>query len=121
MAVVAICACGFTGRVRASEAAAPAVPTMAKEKAIWRGELLAGTAKINLTPENTRQPVHDKVHARALVLEIDGKRLAFVSVDLGIYTSAHLIAGCKEKFGLPQMVLSSSHTHSDPGGSYKAF
>ena len=121
MAVVAICAFGFTGMVRAAEPAAPAAPTTAKEKAIWRGELLAGTAKINITPENTRQPVHDKVHARALVLEIDGKRLAFVSVDLGIYTSAHLIAACKEKFGLSQMVISSSHTHSDPGGSYKDF
>jgi len=74
-----------------------------------------------MTPENTKQPVHDKVNARALVLEIAGKRLAFVSVDLGIYTSEHLVAACKEKFGLSQMVLSSSHTHSDPGGTYKEF
>ena len=82
---------------------------------LWQGQLLAGTAKINITPENTRQPVHDKVNARALVLEIGGKRLAFVSVDLGIYTSERLVAACKEKFGLSQMLLSSSHTHSGPG------
>jgi hypothetical protein len=48
------------------------------------GELLAGTAKINITPENPQKPVHDNVNARVLVLEIAGKRLAFVSVDLGV-------------------------------------
>ena len=121
MAVAAICACGLSGKVRAADPATLAAPTTAKEKCIWKGGLLAGTAKINITPENTKQPVHDKVNARALVLEIDGKRLAFVSVDLGIYTSEHLVAACKEKFGLSQLVLSSSHTHSDPGGSYKEF
>ncbi len=86
-----------------------------------RGELKAGTAKVNLTPEDTKQPVHDKVFGRVLVLEVNGERVAFVSVDLGIYTSPHLVASCKEKYGISQMVLSSSHTHSDPGGSYKAF
>ena len=47
--------------------------------------------------------------------------MAFVSVDLGVYSSEQLVTSCKEKFGLSQMVLSSSHTHSDPGGSYKPF
>ncbi len=116
-----ICAGGLNGSLRAADPAAPPVPAPAKEKCVWHGELLAGTAKISITPENTKQPVHDKVNARALVLEIAGKRLAFVSVDLGIYTSEHLVAACKEKFGLSQMVLSSSHTHSDPGGNYKEF
>jgi hypothetical protein len=120
-AFLVICACGSTGNIRAADPVAPAAPAAAKEKCVWQGELLAGTAKINITPENTRQPVHDKVNARALVLEIGGKRLAFVSVDLGIYTSEHLVATCKEKFGLSQMVLSSSHTHSDPGRTYKEF
>jgi pimeloyl-ACP methyl ester carboxylesterase len=85
------------------------------------GELRAGTAKVSITPENPSQPVHDKVYARSLVLEVDGKRLAFVSVDLGIYTNEHLVADCKDKFGIAELLLSSSHTHSDPGKKYAAF
>lgn len=54
------------------------------------GELRAGTAKVNITPENTKLPVHDKVYARSLVLEVNGERVAFVSVDLGIYTRSSL-------------------------------
>jgi hypothetical protein len=121
MALLVLCACGFAGNLRAADAAAPQTPSAAKEKCLWQGQLLAGTAKINLTPGNPSKPVHDKVNARALVLEIDQKRLAFVSVDLGVYYSEHLVAACKEKFGLSQMVVSCSHTHSDPGGSYKDF
>lgn len=85
------------------------------------GELRAGTAKVSITPEDGRKPVHDKVYARSLVLDVDGERIAIVSVDMGIYTSEHLVAVCKERFGISQLVLSSSHTHSDPGRSYAAF
>jgi pimeloyl-ACP methyl ester carboxylesterase len=85
------------------------------------GELRAGTAKVNITPENPQLPVHDPVYARSLVLEVNGERIAFVSVDLGIYTSDHLVAACKEKFGIADLLLSSSHTHSDPGKKYAAF
>lgn len=83
--------------------------------------LMAGSAKVSITPEDAKQPVHDKVHARALVLELNGQRVAFVSVDLGIYTSEKLVAACKEKFGISHLVLSSSHTHSDPGRAHSAF
>ena len=99
----------------------PQVASDAKEIQVWRGELLAGTAKIDITPENPNKPVHDHVNARVLVLQIKDKRLAFVSVDLGVYTSEQVVAACKEKFGLSQILLSSSHTHSDPGSSYKDF
>ena len=85
------------------------------------GELRAGTAKVSITPDDGKMPVHDKVYARSLVLDVDGERLAFVSVDLGIYTSEQLVAVCKERFGISHLVLSSSHTHSDPGRSYAAF
>jgi hypothetical protein len=116
-----VCACVCSGIVRAADPTATATPTRAKEKHIWRGQLRAGTAKIDITPDNTKLPVHDKVQARALVLEIGTNRLAFISVDLGIYTSEHLVAACQEKFGLSQILLSSSHTHSDPGRSYTNF
>ena len=84
-------------------------------------ELRAGTAKVSITPEDAKKPVHDKVYARSLVLDVDGERLAIVAVDLGIYTSEHLVAVCKERFGISHILLSSSHTHSDPGRSYAAF
>ena len=60
-------------------------------------------------------------YARSLVLEVDGERIAFVSVDLGIYTSDKLINTCKEKFGLSQFFLSSSHTHSGPSRDHSEF
>ncbi len=84
-------------------------------------ELRAGTAKISITPEGGKKPVHDNVYARSLVLDIDGERLAIVSVDLGTYTSERLVATCKERFGISHLTLSSSHTHSDPGRSYADF
>lgn len=77
------------------------------------GKLLAGTAKINITPK-TNEPIHDSVYARSLVLDVNGRRLAFVSVDLAIFTSNRLEKICKEKYGLTQLILCSSHTHSEP-------
>jgi hypothetical protein len=85
------------------------------------GELRAGTAKVSITPKDVKAPVHDECFARSLVLDVDGERLAIVSVDLAIYTSERLVAACKERFGIAHVILSSSHTHSDPGRSNTAF
>lgn len=74
-----------------------------------------------ITPEDARKPLHDKVYARSLVLDVGGERIAFVSVDLGIYTSEHLVSVCKERYGICHVVLSSSHTHSDPGPGHAGF
>ena len=53
------------------------------------GQLLAGTSKINITPSSD-EPLHDSVYARVLILDMDGKRIAFVSVDLAVFTSKRL-------------------------------
>ena len=84
------------------------------------GELKAGTAKVSITPDDSKMPVHDKVYARSLVLDVNGERLAIVAVDLGVYTSKRLVEVCKEKFGISHLVLCSSHNHSDPGRGYGA-
>ena len=76
-------------------------------------QLLAGTAKINITPA-TDEPVHDSVYARVLVLEGQGVKITFVSVDLAVFTSDRLAAACKEKYGITQLLLCSSHNHSEP-------
>jgi hypothetical protein len=78
-----------------------------------RNALLAGTAKVNITPR-TDEPVHDSIYARVLVLDANGIRLAFVSVDLAVFTSDRIEKTCKEKYGITQLMLCSSHTHSEP-------
>lgn len=84
-----------------------------------KGNLMAGTAKINITsPFN--ESLHDSLFARCLILDINGERLAFVSVDQGIYTNENIVKTCKEKYGIAQLFLSSSHTHSS-GKTDKAF
>lgn len=77
------------------------------------GQLLAGTAKVSITPK-TDEPIHDSVFARSLVLDCGGLRIAFVSVDLAVFTSERIERICKEKYGITQLMLCSSHTHSEP-------
>ena len=75
--------------------------------------LRAGTAKVNITPA-TDEPIHDSIYARSLVLEANGLRIAFVSVDLAVFTSARIEKVCREKYGIRQVMLCSSHNHSEP-------
>lgn len=77
------------------------------------GKLLAGTSKINITPQ-TNQPIHDSVYARSLVLDVSDQRIAFVSVDLPIFTSERIEQICKEKYHISKVILCSSHNHSAP-------
>lgn len=74
-------------------------------------ELLAGTAKINIT-SSSEMPLHDSLYARVLILEINEQKLAFVALDQGIFTSDELVKRCKEELGISQVLISSSHTHS---------
>ncbi len=71
----------------------------------------AGLAKINITSPQ-KEAIHDSLYARVLVLEGAQKRIAFIAVDQGIYANEQIIQIGKEKFGLDQVLLSSSHTHS---------
>src|ERR1700689_2395999 len=77
------------------------------------GKLLAGTAKVSITPV-TDEPLHDPVFARSLVLEINGERLAFVSVDLATFTSDNVESICREKYGVAKVFLCASHNHTAP-------
>jgi neutral ceramidase len=78
------------------------------------GELRAGTAKVSITPDDIKMPVHDPCYARSLVLDVGGERIGIVAVDLATYSNERLMAACKERFGLSHLVFSSSHTHSAP-------
>src|ERR1022692_2506338 len=83
------------------------------------GTLLAGTAKVSITPV-TDEPLHDPVYARSLVLEINHERLAFVSLDLGVFTSTNVETVCKDKYGISKVFLCSSHNHTGPSKPGKA-
>jgi neutral ceramidase len=85
-----------------------------------RGHLLAGTAKVNITPKSN-EPLHDSIYARSLVLDINGQRLAFVSIDLAIFTSEKVVKVCREKYGISQLMLCSSHNHSEPQKGGRSF
>ena len=78
-----------------------------------KAQLMAGTAKVNITPQG-KEPVHDSVYARSLVLQSGQLRFAFVSVDLAVFTSERIEKICKEKYGISQVMLCSSHNHSEP-------
>ena len=98
--------------------------------AVCAGDLRAGLARIDITPEKPVQlmgyssrtdlstGVHDPLYARAAVFENDGKRLVLVSTDIiGYYAAykmihAELLAG----FDLQpdELFLSAIHTHSAP-------
>lgn len=93
------------------------------------GQLLAGTARADLTPPpgssmygygarvGVSTGVHDHLWARALVLEQAATRVAVVSLDLGSFSRAStervraLVADGAE---LDQVLLVASHTHSAP-------
>lgn len=77
-----------------------------------RTSLTAGTAKVNITPQNPRYPVHDSLYARSLVLEADGVRIAFISLDLCVYNNNQIRNFLKERYGLDELYWSLSHTHS---------
>jgi len=78
-----------------------------------KAQLMAGTARVNITPQS-KEPLHDSVYARSLVLQSGQLRLAFVSVDLAVFTSERIEKICKEKYGISQVMLCSSHNHSEP-------
>jgi len=100
------------------------------------GPLFAGTAKVDITPDDSfisakdeswRLPdsagrpgvektppsnVHDHIFARVLVLKNDQTSLAIVSADLIIFSSKKVIAEAREKWGVEHVILSATHTHS---------
>jgi neutral ceramidase len=82
--------------------------------------LMAGTAKVNITPSGD-EPLHDSVYARSLVLEQDGHRVAFVSVDLAVFTSERVEKLCREKYAIDRLMICSSHNHSEPQKGGRSF
>lgn len=95
------------------------------------GPLRAGAAMAELVPPfptpiggyNTRgsapfEGVLDPPHARAIVLEVGGRRLALVSVELVVLPAAlrEKIVARVAALGLDDVVIAATHTHAGVGG-----
>lgn len=98
---------------------------------VTAGELRAGAARIDITPDkpvtlagyasrtNLSQGVHDPLSARAFVFEQDGKRLLLMSLEnLGFYNATAeplrqaILDACQLQPS--DLFLSAIHTHSAP-------
>ena len=89
-------------------------------------QLLAGTAEVDITPppgcamiHRRATAVHDPLYARALVLELDGRRAAIVGLDLiglGPQQVARVRRQVRSLCGIEPsgLLLCCSHTHSGP-------
>ncbi len=80
------------------------------------GKLMAGTAKVDITPPNPKYPVHDRLYARSLILDAGGMRIAFISYDNTGYSNNKLVAELKKKYNLQNIYFCQSHTHSGGWG-----
>ena len=94
--------------------------------------LRAGVGKADVTPQTgyylggwTRADrvaggQHTRLHARALVLERDGRKVALVSLDLFMVPGGmvkHVGDALRSRgFSEQNILISASHTHSGPGG-----
>src|SRR5512133_1637916 len=95
------------------------------------GDMRAGTAKIDITPEipvmlygyasrkSPSEGVHDHLYARAVAFENNGQKILLISSDLGSYTDtlASVISkAIMEKFNLKEseIFLAAIHSHSSP-------
>ncbi len=90
----------------------------------------AGVAKVDITPPaglpmygyfSRTQPATgtlDPLYARVVVLEVEGKRLALVTLDLGRVFGPSSLAGLREQVakasGISFLLITASHTHSGP-------
>lgn len=74
--------------------------------------LMAGVGKVNITPLHPRYPVHDSLYARALILQAEDTRIAFVALDLVMYSNIPLVEKLKKQFGLQEVYFCPQHTHS---------
>jgi hypothetical protein len=87
--------------------------------------LLAGAAKIEITPTKAQLPkgydgINDPIYVRAAVLEHGGRKAALVTVDIGGMpdtTWAAVVQGA-QSLGIPSanLMLTATHSHSVPRG-----
>ena len=96
----------------------------------WGAGFKAGVAKVDITPppglpmygyfDRTQlsQGTLDPLYARILVIEVEGKRLALITLDLGRTFGPPLLARLRNQLaqtsGISYLLITASHTHAGP-------
>ena len=88
--------------------------------------MLAGAAKVNVTPEKEDLPeqylgIHDSIYSRAIVVRSNSDTVALITVDMGGFhnpMAERLLSRIEQETGIPRenIMLTASHTHSVPFG-----
>ncbi len=97
--------------------------------AIAQGTLRVGAARVDITPPSdaanppSGKYAHEKLYARAIVLDTGATRAALIGVDLGglsdgIWQAAATQIAAELKCPIQNILMSATHTHSafGPGG-----
>lgn len=122
--------------------------TAFQEKTEAQGELLAGFARINITPQNVKVSpdaskgefnaiklagygdgqiavgIHDSLFAKAIAVEVEGKELVFLSADMVIIPESVVLeveSNLKEKISRAQILFGATHTHASIGNCIPGF
>ena len=102
LAIGALCGAGFKAGVAKVDITPP--PGLPMYGYFDRTQLSAGTL--------------DPLYARVLVLEVEGKRLALVTLDLGRVFGPHSLSALREQLakssGISFLLITASHTHAGP-------
>lgn len=89
------------------------------------GNFSVGIAKVEITPP-IGQPlggygnydgcisIHDPLYARVVVMQEEGVFVAFVSLDLLMFSSNNVINQAKQTYGIDHVILGVTHTHGGP-------
>ncbi|WP_339840038.1 hypothetical protein [uncultured Maribacter sp.] len=115
---------------------------------VSKGELLAGFAKINITPKIVKdQPdpskgefnaikmagngsgqiakrVHDSIFAKAIALNVEGQEVVFISADMVIIPELVVLKvaeNLKGRIDRKQLFFGATHTHSSIGNCIPGF
>lgn len=123
------------------------IDAAAKELIEVKGGLLAGFAKISITPKVDDTPdaskgefntikmagfgdgkiavgVHDSIFAKAIALEVDGQEIVFLSADMVSIPEAIVLKveeNLKNTISRKQLFFGATHTHSSIGNCMPGF
>lgn len=100
--------------------------TLGSLPALQAEPIRAGTARVEITPptgyamggygarKGGSRGVHDPLYATVLVLRTAEQSLAIVTCDLVTAVSARVESEVGKRYGIPNVLIASSHTHSGP-------
>ena len=119
----------FSGTLRISRIFAVAALILTFGFASSQGlaaDFMAGTARLEITPpvgysmggygarKGVSTEVHDSLFVTVLVLKTNKESLAFITCDLVIAYSQRVESEVQRRFGISNVLISASHTHSGP-------